>query len=85
MISYADSLDTIGIIASRHDEVKKTFDVLSQYDDRDPTSISQNIRNKAEKVAEEALRGIGKSGNLSGLRIGVPHQFFAKEVHARVR
>lgn len=84
LVSYADSLDTIGIIASRHDEVKATFDVLSQFDDRDPTSISQNVRNKADKVAEEALRGIGKSGNLNGLRIGVPQQFFAKEVHARV-
>ncbi|PWN37920.1 amidase signature enzyme [Meira miltonrushii] len=84
LVSYADSLDTIGIIASRHDEVKETFDVLSQYDDRDPTSISQDVRNKAEKVAGEALQGIGKSGNLNGLCIGVPQQFFAKEVHPRV-
>jgi aspartyl-tRNA(Asn)/glutamyl-tRNA(Gln) amidotransferase subunit A len=84
LVSYADSLDTIGIIASRHDEVKETFDVLSQYDDRDPTSISQNVRSKAHKVAEEALRGIGKSGNLDGLRVGVPQQFFAKEVDPRI-
>lgn len=84
LVSYADSLDTIGIIASHHDEVKSTFNVLSRYDDRDPTSVSQEVRIRAEKVAEKALDQIGKSASLNGLRIGIPQEFFAKEVHVRV-
>lgn len=44
VVAYAQSLDTVGILASEVGTVQKVFAVLDQYDEKDPTSLSPTIR-----------------------------------------
>lgn len=45
VIAYAQSLDTVGILAKDVGLVEDTFDILNQYDENDPTCIPENVRN----------------------------------------
>lgn len=44
VVAYAQSLDTVGILAPEVETVQKVFAVLDQYDEKDPTSLSPTIR-----------------------------------------
>jgi aspartyl-tRNA(Asn)/glutamyl-tRNA(Gln) amidotransferase subunit A len=46
VVSYAQSLDTVGIISKDIDLVETTFNVLNKYDENDPTSIRPEIRHQ---------------------------------------
>jgi aspartyl-tRNA(Asn)/glutamyl-tRNA(Gln) amidotransferase subunit A len=46
VISYAQSLDTVGILGKSVSLVEGMFDVLNKYDMHDPTCISESIRKK---------------------------------------
>ncbi|AMD21953.1 HFR098Cp [Eremothecium sinecaudum] len=47
VISYAQSLDTVGIMAKDIGLVKKVYSVLDKHDPKDPTSLSDELRLKA--------------------------------------
>ncbi|TIA92195.1 hypothetical protein E3P99_00792 [Wallemia hederae] len=70
MIPYAESLDCVGIMAQEVDTAAKVFNVLSQYDDKDPTSESIELR----KAASEAYRRVRDSSDC--WRIGLPEELF---------
>ncbi|KIJ55482.1 hypothetical protein M422DRAFT_199712 [Sphaerobolus stellatus SS14] len=82
VVSYADSLDTVGIIASNVQDTKAVFDVVSQYDSKDPTSIPPEFRDEAATLCSDAIgNAISRtSGSLSGLRIGIPQEYFPTEL-----
>lgn len=61
VIAYAQSLDTVGVLSKDPDLLKKVYGVLDKYDEKDPTSLSVELREKIE--------GIKKPD--SKLRIGV--------------
>lgn len=44
LISYAQSLDTVGIISKKLPIISKVFKTLDQYDSSDPTSLASNKR-----------------------------------------
>ncbi|KIY47363.1 amidase signature enzyme [Fistulina hepatica ATCC 64428] len=75
VVSYADSLDCVGILAKRVGSVKRVFDVLSAYDNNDPTTIPSSIRDAARELLHR--RG-------SGLRIGIPQEYFPAELSPAV-
>ncbi|KAN0062488.1 Trimeric GatFAB AmidoTransferase(AdT) complex subunit [Thecaphora frezii] len=86
VVSYADSLDTVGLLGARLDDVERTFDVISAPDARDPTCVDQATRQRADEVAEAALARSsgGGGGGVRGLRIGIPAEYFPAELHPRV-
>ncbi|KAF8757704.1 Glutamyl-tRNA(Gln) amidotransferase subunit A, mitochondrial [Rhizoctonia solani] len=80
VVSYADSLDCVGVLASKVEDAELVYDVLSQYDPRDPTSIPPDLREAAKQNAETKIRQLSTSDDLSGVRIGIPQEYFPKEL-----
>lgn len=84
-MAYADSLDTIGIVAGKCDDLRSVFDVLAKHDEKDSTSIPDVVRRRAERIADSALSNVATSkASLKGFRIGVPQEIFPQEVNPRV-
>lgn len=67
MIAFASSLDQAGPMARSAEDLGLMLNVMAGFDARDSTSL--------ERPAEDYLRDLGRP--LSGLRIGLPQEFFA--------
>ena len=53
VIPYANSLDTVGILAKTRRLVQDAFEALDHYDERDPTSLSRSTRSRITHMREE--------------------------------
>ncbi|PWY98169.1 amidase signature enzyme [Testicularia cyperi] len=92
LVSYADSLDTVGILTRNVSDVRSAFEILSKHDPRDPTSASPEARTRATEIAHQIGSSFSSTSSsnsedatsLAGLRIGIPQEYFPKEIHARV-
>lgn len=71
VVSYADSLDTVGVLAQNVQKVEKVFGSINKRDFNDPTSVSERLREKARLIAMERIQR-WDTESLEGLRIGVP-------------
>jgi aspartyl-tRNA(Asn)/glutamyl-tRNA(Gln) amidotransferase subunit A len=76
VIQYANSLDTVGILAENVQRAKQLFNVLNKYDGQDPTSLPQSVRNRINNKDRRIPYQ---------LRIGVPTTYNIDEVHSAVR
>ena len=76
VIQYANSLDTVGVLAGNVEDTGKVFNALNTYDSNDPTSLADNVR---QRIASQAL----KKG--TSLRIGIPQEYNIEELTAPVR
>jgi aspartyl-tRNA(Asn)/glutamyl-tRNA(Gln) amidotransferase subunit A len=76
VIQYANSLDTVGILAGTVEDTSTVFAALNQYDSKDPTSLSDTVRQRIASQNPE------RSTNL---RIGVPQEYNIEELTAPVR
>ncbi|KAF9269229.1 amidase signature enzyme [Marasmius fiardii PR-910] len=90
VVSYADSLDCVGLMAKSIFQVRRAFDVLDVPDSNDPTSVSKRLRETAAGVLREFSPFKRPSPfEDSQLRVGVPKEYFAKElspaIHKSVR
>jgi aspartyl-tRNA(Asn)/glutamyl-tRNA(Gln) amidotransferase subunit A len=82
VVPYADSLDTVGILGKDVEKVSAAFKVISQYDVQDPTSVTTEARKRAGIVSQETIGNVGDAqGPLSGLRVGIPREFFPAELN----
>ncbi|KAI0079110.1 amidase signature enzyme [Panus rudis PR-1116 ss-1] len=79
VVSYADSLDCVGVMGREVQQVRDVFDVLSQYDHRDPSAAKPETRQKASTACLESMQEWSGS-SLHGLRIGVPQEYFPAEL-----
>ncbi len=70
MIAFASSLDQAGPMARSAEDMGLMLNAMAGFDARDSTSL--------ERPAEDYGRDLGK--DLSGLRIGLPSEFFADGV-----
>jgi aspartyl-tRNA(Asn)/glutamyl-tRNA(Gln) amidotransferase subunit A len=68
MIAFASSLDQGGPIAQTAEDCALLFNAMAGFDERDSTSI--------ERPAEDFTANL--NGDLKGLRIGVPREYFGK-------
>ncbi|KZT00578.1 amidase signature enzyme [Laetiporus sulphureus 93-53] len=84
VVSYADSLDCVGIMARAVDDVEKVFDVLVEYDPKDPTAVRPATRRKASQVCDEHYKHLNLGDSLVGLRIGIPQEYFPAELNTSV-
>ncbi len=69
MIAFASSFDQGGVIAASADDCAAVLHAMSGHDPRDATSSPEDVPDWPGALA--------KGGGLSGLRIGVPEEFFA--------
>lgn len=90
VISYADSLDCVGILASDVNTVKRVFgmkygishecilhvpDSLALHDTQDPTSVSVDTRKLISEHVDNKFQSRGSV--LMGLRVGIPQVWFS--------
>ena len=70
LIAMASSLDQIGPLTKNIDDCKIVFDVIRGKDQMDSTSVDMRVENNGLKI--------------KGLKIGVPKEYFVKEVDKEV-
>lgn len=78
VIAFAQSLDTVGILSKDIDMIIKVFQILDKYDPRDPTSLSNELR---EKLISNTK--IEKQSN--SLKIGIPLEFIQSEISPEIK
>lgn len=76
VIQYANSLDTVGVLARTVGDVDSVFGALNKHDANDPTSLSDAAR---QRIASQEPR------KTTSLRIGVPQEYNIEELTAPVR
>lgn len=80
VIAYAQSLDTVGILANDVMTTKKVYDVLNQYDDKDPTSLTNELRSQFTKIKETEDKIDTKK-----IKIGVPIECNLQDLSEKVK
>jgi aspartyl-tRNA(Asn)/glutamyl-tRNA(Gln) amidotransferase subunit A len=101
VIPYANSMDTVGIIASDVKAIKRTLFRIQQHDPKDPTSLSDGTwrrldkRRKSAEKCEARVRAekgdnerpISREQNIDmfGVRIGVPLEYNIAELEPGIR
>ncbi|KAK5736702.1 Trimeric GatFAB AmidoTransferase(AdT) complex subunit [Elasticomyces elasticus] len=75
VIQYANSLDTVGILARSVADTKQLYGCINAYDQQDPTSLSATVRERLGRKGADAKR----------LRIGVPLEYNIDELSPVVR
>ncbi|MDY0387091.1 MAG: Asp-tRNA(Asn)/Glu-tRNA(Gln) amidotransferase subunit GatA [Methanolobus sp.] len=73
LISYANSLEQIGPLATNVADIARIMDVVAGYDHRDSTSINR------ENTYSDALKD-----DVKGMTIGVPDEYFGEGIHKDV-
>lgn len=79
VISYADSLDTVGILARTPEDLAAIFDAVASPDAHDATCLDMAMRAKLADDMTTIFSRIQKP--LEGLRVGVVAEMFPKELH----
>ncbi|EER30290.1 hypothetical protein CTRG_06074 [Candida tropicalis MYA-3404] len=74
VIPYAQTLDTVGILGNNIDIIHEVYNVLNKYDEKDPTSLPEEVRNKIDATI-----------NTEKLVIGIPEEFILDELSDAVR
>ncbi|MCJ1463174.1 Trimeric GatFAB AmidoTransferase(AdT) complex subunit [Pseudocyphellaria aurata] len=83
VVAYANSLDTVGILACSSKIVQDVFDVIRGYDPNDPTSISTVTCSRIEEQRrqDQSSQNVGRRH----YRIGIPREYNIKELDPVVR
>ncbi|KAL4738106.1 Glutamyl-tRNA amidotransferase subunit A, mitochondrial [Aspergillus similis] len=83
VIAYANSLDTVGILAKRVSVAREVFNVLNKHDPRDPTSLSLSSRSRISSKLN--LPHLTSRLRPCPLRIGIPLEYNISELAPSVR
>ncbi|BGP28346.1 Trimeric GatFAB AmidoTransferase(AdT) complex subunit [Rhodotorula toruloides] len=80
LVSYASSLDTVGVMGKEVEKVWGAFDAMNAYDPKDPTSVPTHVRDRARKAHQPLVERLeeqnGREKPLEGVRVGVPADLF---------
>lgn len=76
VIQYANSLDTVGVLAKTTQDARTLFEILDRYDEQDPTSLPISVRQRIRSDPRTAEKG---------LRIGIPLEYIITELSPAVR
>jgi len=75
LFAYGSSLDTVGVLGRSAADVAAVFSVIGGHDKRDATSSKRPMNNIQ----------LAKNGTLSGVRIGLPDEYFDAQIQAEVK
>ena len=78
MVAYANSLDTVGILAPDTGVAQDVYEAIRGYDSKDPTSLPQTARARVEQALQ-------KRKPRDALRIGIAHEYSINELDPIVR
>ncbi|KAI8992175.1 glutamyl-tRNA amidotransferase subunit A [Mycotypha africana] len=84
LVAYANSLDTIGILARSVEDCSNVYDVISPYDEKDPTSMPIDLRTNLSIQECKLLSQFDHGNNLNGLVVGVPQEFYVDSLSDEV-
>ena len=76
VIQYANSLDTVGVLARSTQDARALFNVLDQYDAQDPTSLPASVRKRIQA---------SRRSTTNSLRIGIPLEYNIHEHSPAIR
>ncbi|KAI9245897.1 amidase signature domain-containing protein [Phascolomyces articulosus] len=76
LVTYANSLDTVGILAQDVNMARLVFDTISDYDIKDPTSMTNEFRKRIDHEDQVLASRWAKSDDLSGLIVGIPQEYY---------
>ncbi len=89
VIPYANSLDTVGIIAGTAKDINSIFERCEGHDARDPTSLADTTRLRIglveKKQHENECNLKNRDIDFSGTKIGVPLEYNINELDPIVR
>ena len=74
LIAYGSSLDQIGPITKTVADAALLLEVIAGADSRDSTTMPVDVPNFSEAL----------TGDISGLKIGIPHEYFVEGIQAEV-
>lgn len=74
MIAFASSLDQAGVLALSAEDAAHTLEAMSGFDPKDSTSVNRAVPHYADSLAK----------SVKGLKIGLPEEYFAKELSPEV-
>ena len=83
LIAYASSLDQIGPIGQSTEDCAALLDVIAGYDPKDSTSVNPDSIHAEEGTQKGFLESL--SGDLSGMRIGVPKEYLAEGLDVEIQ
>ncbi|KAI0628061.1 amidase signature domain-containing protein [Trametes polyzona] len=83
VVSFADSLDCVGVLAKDVSTVRRVHSTIAVYDPRDPTAAPPHVRDAAAQSYADRLNLV-ESSSLAGLRVGVPQEYFPTELQSSV-
>ncbi|KAJ9662231.1 Trimeric GatFAB AmidoTransferase(AdT) complex subunit [Coniosporium apollinis] len=78
VLAYANSLDTVGVLAQSTQHAEAVFEAINGYDEQDPTSLTPTTRTRISNLLSQRRRN-------SSLRIGVPLEYNIAELSPEVR
>ncbi len=85
LMAYASSLDQIGTIGRDIRDCAAALSVISGYDAKDSTSVMNTAFDFSGCFNPEAERKAGSGKELSGLKIGVPKNYFESGISGDVK
>lgn len=74
LVAFASSLDQIGPVANTVEDAALLLQTIAGHDRRDSTSINRPLPNYVEAL----------KGDIAGLRVGIPKEFFAQGIDPAV-
>ncbi|CEH19235.1 amidase signature enzyme [Ceraceosorus bombacis] len=83
LVSYADSLDTLGLLGRTPHDLQSAFEVLNMRDEKDPSAVPDQARKAAREAARSRIASFPE-GSLEGLRIGIPVEYFPSELEPQI-
>ncbi|KAI4259775.1 MAG: hypothetical protein LQ352_000581 [Teloschistes flavicans] len=80
VVAYANSLDTVGVIANSVASSRNVYNVVKGHDSHDPTSISSQTRARIQSH----IQARNERRYARPLRIGIPNEYFINELHPSI-
>jgi aspartyl-tRNA(Asn)/glutamyl-tRNA(Gln) amidotransferase subunit A len=80
LVAYASSLDQVGVLAKDVTDAAILLEAIAGHDPRDSTSMDAPVPDYANGLDN----GLGKATDLSGVRVGVPQEYFVEGIQPEV-
>ncbi|KAK7538783.1 A subunit of glutamyl-tRNA amidotransferase [Phyllosticta citribraziliensis] len=85
VVAYANSLDTVGVLARDTAAAKQVFDAINAHDASDPTSLAPSTRSRIRAAIAARSAASNNGAGSVPLRIGVPTTYNIAELSPAVR